>query len=101
MQGCGWCGGPIVQPPQGRRRLYCKAGHREMAYRARATQRRVDEALKSAGAQLAEQSVKAAVVGEACPYCGDQVLHVVAHMRTCDQRPDSSTGDSWIADSIS
>lgn len=44
---CDRCHGPIVQPPTGRRRLYCGRNCREQAYRARATQRRIAEAVDS------------------------------------------------------
>jgi hypothetical protein len=46
---CDRCHGPIVQPPTGRRRLYCGRTCREMAYRERATQDRINDALKAAG----------------------------------------------------
>jgi hypothetical protein len=46
---CDRCHGPIVQPSTGRRRLYCGRTCREMAYRERATQDRINDALKAAG----------------------------------------------------
>jgi hypothetical protein len=46
LRPCEWCGGPIRQPATGRRRRYCKAGHREMAYRARKNDDRVTDALQ-------------------------------------------------------
>ena len=35
MSGCGWCGGLLVQPATGRRRLFCCDAHRVYAWRAR------------------------------------------------------------------
>lgn len=48
LRPCEWCGGPIQQPPAGRRRRYCSRTHRELAYRERKTQRRVDQAVTAA-----------------------------------------------------
>jgi hypothetical protein len=48
LRPCAWCGGRIVQPPTGRRREYCGRTCRELAYRERKTQRRVDEAVEAA-----------------------------------------------------
>lgn len=46
---CDRCGGPVEQPPTGRRRLYCGRTCRELAYRARARDEAIREALKAAG----------------------------------------------------
>jgi len=95
LRGCEWCGGRIVQPATGRRRRYCKPGHREMAYRARATQRRVDEAVK------AVRPPAPPVAGEACPYCRNVVDGLVQHLRQCPDRPDSSVDETQQTGSIS
>lgn len=49
LRPCEWCGGPIRQPPTGRRRRYCRRSHRQLAYEERVTQRRIGEALQAAG----------------------------------------------------
>lgn len=46
---CDRCGGPVQQPPTGRRRLYCGRTCRELAYRARARERAIADALLAAG----------------------------------------------------
>lgn len=45
---CAWCGGPIKQSGVGRSRDYCGRTHRELAYRERATQKRIAQALADA-----------------------------------------------------
>lgn len=45
LRPCAWCGGRIDQPPIGRLRDYCRRTCRELAYRERKTQRRVDDAV--------------------------------------------------------
>lgn len=47
---CDRCHGPIVQPPTGRRRLYCSRNCRELAYRTRKLDSAVNEAVKAATA---------------------------------------------------
>jgi hypothetical protein len=49
---CDRCHGPIVQPPTGRRRLYCSRTCRELAYRVRSRQAAIDEAVKAATAPV-------------------------------------------------
>ena len=41
---CEWCSSTIQQPRIGRRRVYCGRTCRELAYRERKTQRRMEEA---------------------------------------------------------
>jgi hypothetical protein len=82
LQGCEWCGGPIRQPATGRRRRYCKPGHREMAYRERRTQRRIGEAVDAVA-----PAPRAPVDGEECPYCRGVVLGLVAHLQRCPEGP--------------
>ncbi|MEW1798159.1 hypothetical protein [Streptomyces niveus] len=45
---CAWCGGPIKQSGVGRSKDYCGRTHRELAYRERATQKRIAQALADA-----------------------------------------------------
>lgn len=45
---CAWCGGPIRQSGVGRSRDYCSRTHKEYAYRERATQKRIAQALADA-----------------------------------------------------
>lgn len=45
---CAWCGGPIRQSGVGRSRDYCGRTCRELAYRERATQKRIAQALADA-----------------------------------------------------
>ncbi|WP_164255318.1 hypothetical protein [Streptomyces sp. S4.7] len=45
---CAWCGGPIKQSGVGRSRDYCGRTHRELAYRERATQKRIAQAIADA-----------------------------------------------------
>jgi hypothetical protein len=93
LQGCGWCGGPLQQPATGRRRLYCKPGHREMAHRARKNDGRVTDALQwdpaAARAWLDTHGVPGPVPaeGEACPYCTAVVPVLVPHLRVCPDGP--------------
>lgn len=56
LQPCGWCGGSIVQPRIGRLRRYCGRNCRELAYRERKTQRRVDVAVEAAVEAAAPES---------------------------------------------
>lgn len=46
---CDRCGERIEQPATGRRRLYCSRTCRELAYRARARDEAIRQALKAAG----------------------------------------------------
>jgi hypothetical protein len=101
LQGCEWCGEPIRQPATGRRRRYCKPGHREMAYRARARRDAINEALKAAGVDLpgnptfpaqasAAPRQPPAPAGEECPYCRELTkpgTGLLAHLQVCPDGP--------------
>lgn len=56
LRPCDRCGGPIRQPPIGRRRRYCGRNCRELAYRERRTERRVAGAVEAALAAAAPES---------------------------------------------
>lgn len=68
---CAWCGGPIEQPTIGRLRDYCRRTHRELAYRERVTQRRIDEALAAVLA-ASDSSVHASWFGAGPGIIGDE-----------------------------
>jgi hypothetical protein len=74
-----------------------------MAYRARSTQRRVDDALRAAGAVVAEQSLRTTVseARELCPYCMELLPDLVPHLGVCPERPDSSVDGMPDMDFIS
>ncbi|MGW3921352.1 hypothetical protein [Streptomyces sp. NPDC005093] len=79
---CAWCGGRIEQGPIGRLRDYCRRTCREMAYRERVTQRRIDEALALAGVPAVAVSSDSSVDD---PWFGRVVFdetHLV-HGETC------------------
>jgi hypothetical protein len=50
LRPCEWCGGTIQQPKIGRLRRYCRRTCRELAYRERATRRRIAQAVEEATA---------------------------------------------------
>lgn len=71
---CDRCGERIEQPATGRRRLYCGRTCRELAYRARATDQKVTDALKAAGVSAAPDS---SVVESSVPVTS--VVEIGAH----------------------
>jgi hypothetical protein len=78
-----------------------------MAYRARARQGAIDQALKAAGVGLPQdpafppQASGPPRQAEGCPYCTDTYVDLVQHMRWCRDRPDSSVGETAGPGSVS
>ncbi|MFF6787252.1 hypothetical protein [Streptomyces sp. NPDC012510] len=99
---CEWCGQPVSQLGTRTPRRYCRRSHRQRAYEARRLQRAsgvAPAALPPAGESavalldLGDLPLPAPAGGEECPYCREDVVGLVAHLRQCRERPGAAMED--------
>lgn len=114
---CAWCGQGPVPPSRGTKpRAYCSRSCVQRAYEARRVQERVLKAYAKGRADgIADvgsgksrddgtgggksrdfpgDSQVTAPGGESCPYCGHAVVHLVDHLRHCQEGPGIGEPDA-------